>query len=355
MRFFWKRRAILTHRYMPTRKQNPTAQQTGKPRVLKHAVNLLLEGLVLVSISLCIGAEAAPLAPSGPVPLGQFTHAETRGWSSVPRGTQTVDNVTFVCDGAIRTAGLTSIWAAKDYPGAFVEVPVGRSGSKIHLLQASENKGGMREFLPYGRVVFRYANGETRQLDLLFGVHGRDWMSTVRAFEEPILDPNSRLGYTHKSRSGVVVRFYHTIITNPLPKIPIVSADFISTLQKANLLLFGLTLDNDPAPLEPPYPVTEKIPPNPVIFQVQDERGKPMRNARVAWVGMSREPVHFPAFPLDQRGEVKFDIPLRALESIHYTATAPGGLSASGDLSADESGRFPGQVSIQLKNRTGQK
>ena len=43
---------------------------------------------------------------AGAVPVGDFVHPETRRWRTAPHGTAVYDRVTFVCEGAIRTAGL---------------------------------------------------------------------------------------------------------------------------------------------------------------------------------------------------------------------------------------------------------
>jgi hypothetical protein len=56
-------------------------------------------------------------APSGPVALEEFAHPETLRWNVVPKGSKSWDNVTFVCNGGIRIAGITTILATKGYPG----------------------------------------------------------------------------------------------------------------------------------------------------------------------------------------------------------------------------------------------
>jgi hypothetical protein len=289
-------------------------------------------------------------ASIAPVLLTDFAYPETQRWGSVPKGTQVMDNVTFVCDGAIRTAGLTSIRAGKGYPTAIIDIPVHLTGSKIHLLQAAENKSGMPELAPYGRLVFHFANGETRILDLLFGVHGRDWVSSPMNVQQPVLDPNTKLSWTFDKPGGLTVRFYHTTFGNPLPKIPIVSVDFISTLRIANLLLFGMTVDNDPIPLATPFQPNEPQQIQSTSFQLQDQRGQPLRDGKLSWVGSCfGRPIEFPPFPSDARGRVQFEIPPHSLESIHYTATSASGQTGSGDLTPDDTGLFPAMTTVQLK------
>jgi hypothetical protein len=297
------------------------------------------------------GKEEALATPTGPVLLANFAFPETQRWTSVPKGTQFVDSVIFICDGAIRTAGITSIKAGKGYPGAILDVPVQRAGSRIHLLQAAENKSSMPERAPYGRLVFHFANGETRTFDLLFGVHGRDWTSSALNVQQAVVDPNTTLAWISARPGGMSVRFYHTTFEDPLPNISITSVDFISTLRVANMLLFGLTIDNDPTPLAAtPIPPNEPQQIQPTAFQLQDQRSQPLRDAKLSWVGSCfGRPIEFPPFPADARGRLQFEIPPHILESIHYTATSASGQTASGDLTPDDTGLFPAMTTVQLK------
>src|SRR5207247_6347875 len=54
----------------------------------------------------------------GAVALSSFVDPETHRWRSVPGGTQVFDGVTFVCEGAVRIAGLNAARDGKHYPCA---------------------------------------------------------------------------------------------------------------------------------------------------------------------------------------------------------------------------------------------
>ena len=75
-----------------------------------------------------------------PVVLGhELTFAESRIWGDeVPHGTQELDHVMFVCDGALRTAG----WRQPRAPGAILGIPIHHKGTKLHLLHGAENSPG---------------------------------------------------------------------------------------------------------------------------------------------------------------------------------------------------------------------
>ena len=287
------------------------------------------------------------------VALADFADQTTRAWQTVPRGTQVCDGVTFVCDGAIRFSGLRAARDGKTYPGAVLDVPVRTRGSRIHVLQSSENSSGAIEGAPYGRIILHYTNGETRRFDLLYAVHGRDWMQSPRNPGQPPLDENTTLGWSelHPSK-GIMIRFYHTTFTNPLPGVEVTSADFISPLHSANLLLFGLTVDNDPRPLAPPWQSANPtlVPPTDSIkVTLQDATGRPLPGAMLEWTAMAlRGQVDFPPMRADAQGRVLLEFQQGALRQIHYTARASSGKSISGDFEPDAIGHFASNTVIKL-------
>jgi hypothetical protein len=293
------------------------------------------------------------------VRLSEFADADSKGWHTVPRGTQVCDGVTFVCEGAIRPAGLRAARDRHRYPGAVLGVPVNQRGSRIHLLQASENSLGMRPGAPYGRMVLHYVGGESRKFDLLFGVHGNDWFQGKREPGEPVADPNSKVGWSEvRGRDGVTIRSYHTVFENPLAKVAIASADFISPLQSANLMLFGLTIDDDPRPLAPAATpgesIFEPVLDDAVSFLIQDAAGHAASAASLAWVAhVPGVPIEFPSFPANAQGQVTIEVPRRSVQRIRYAASAPDGSSASGELEPNDAGVFPSSTVLKLEAGSG--
>lgn len=288
-----------------------------------------------------------------PVALAEFVDQTTRAWGVVPHGTQVCNGVTFICDGAIRLRGLRAARDGKTYPGAVLDVPVRGRGSRIHLLQSSENSSGAIEGSPYGRIVLNYTNGETRRFDLLYALQGRDWMQSPRNPGQPPLDENTTLGWSelHPSK-GIMIRFYHTTFSNPLPDVEITSADFVSPLHSANLLLFGLTVDNDPCPLAPPWQPAnpELIPPTDSIsVALQDATGRPVPGCTLEWTAIAgRGQVDFPPMRADAQGRVLLEFQQGALSQIRYTAHTIGGKTTSGELQPDATGQFTSNTVIIL-------
>jgi hypothetical protein len=298
---------------------------------------------------------AAATSPGAaePVALADFADQVTRRWGTVPRGTQVCDGVTFICEGAIRTAGLRAARDGKTYPGAVLDVPVRRRGARIHLLQSSENSLGAIAGAPYGRMALHYTNGQTHRIDLLFAAHGRDWMHNPRDPDQPVVDENTTVGWSEVNpRNGILIRFHHASFTNPLPDVEITSADFIAPLHSANLLLFGLTVDNDSRPLAAPWqpgdtsaiPATDRI-----TVTLQDPAGQPLPGAALAWTAIApRGQVDFPPLRADTQGRVPLEFQRGALQQIRYTATTADGKTINGELQPDATGNFSPSATITL-------
>ena len=335
----------------PPSQTPPVLRRRRWPFVIAVAALLLAfcAGLLLWRIS----SKKTPTVES--VALTAFANQETRGWQTVPRGTQVCDRVTFICDGAIRTSGLRAARDGKTYPGAVLDVPVHRRGSRIHLLQSSENSGGAIAGAPYGRMVLHYRNGETRRFDFLFAVHGLDWMHNPRDRDKPVLDETTTVGWseTH-SRNGFLIRFHHATFVNPLPGVEITSADFISPLHGPNLLLFGLTVDNDARPLAAPLPPGESLYTIPssdkITITLQDTAGRTLPGAALAWTALApRGQVDFPPMRADAQGRVSLEFQHGALRQIRYTASTAGGKTISGELQPDDTGGFASDTAITIK------
>src|SRR2546421_8159080 len=193
-----------------------------KPRRIRAVVliGLLLSAAgTLIAIKLrspmpAVGGATNQVAnPAEAVALNAFVQPETRRWRGIPQGTQVCDNVTFICTGALRIAGLQAARDGNRYPGAVLGVPVDRRGTRLHLLQAAENAAEMIEGEAYARLVLHYANGEIRKLDLLFGIHGDDWFQNEADPNDVVADPNSKPAWIHRRKGdGKIIRIYHTIL-----------------------------------------------------------------------------------------------------------------------------------------------
>jgi hypothetical protein len=226
---------------------------------------------------------------------------------------------------------------------------VNRRGGRIHFLQSAENHSGMPEGVSYGRIVFHYEGGEQRQFDLLFGVHGRDWFHNSNNPDNPVGDPNTKIGFSSQRADGMVIRGFHTSMLNPFPRTMVITADIISPLNVANLLLFGMTIDDDPRPLAP-----SEIPAGgagdraQIAFVLQQGRVSTASKPTLRWSAVGANyAIDFPPFSADAAGRVLLDVPSSVVESIRYIATAATGANVEGVLEKDESGSFPKEFLVR--------
>ena len=301
--------------------------------------------------------DASGAADTGAVLLGKFTQPETRRWRSIPHGTQSCDGILFVCEGALRTAGFRAAREGNHYPGAILGIPVNRRGSRIHLLQAAENSLEMVEGVPYGRMVLHFENGESRKLDLQFGIHGADWLAREGEPAEQVADPNSRVAWTQR-RAGdnSTIHLYHTVFENPLPDKMISSADCLSPMSEANLLLFGIAVSDEPRSLAHSYGPGETLADTAeevLTFQLRNTGGQAVTEGSLSWsVEGPRGRIDFPPFHPDARGQISFEFARGAARRIQYQASEPSGAAASGELRPGDKGRFPKTTIVTLTPRS---
>ena len=290
--------------------------------------------------------------------LASFAEPETQRWASIPKGFFQTNGVTFYCDGAIRLNGLTRARGKQsEAPGAIVDIPVNLKGNRLHWLHASENSGGTPPGASYAAIVLHYEDGSRQQIDLRYNVHGRDWFGSRRFADIPMRDPNSSVVWAAQRRDGSHIQFYHTIMSNPSPRLTIVSIDVISPLNPANVLLVGAAISSSDQPLEPcPSPPGPEPFRSIINFTIKEDAAQSPRTAAkpemptLRWTAIGPGlNVEFPAFAADSAGRVSIDVPMRPLSEINYHATGPNGATAEGTLVKDDNGNFPSERSLVLK------
>ena len=295
----------------------------------------------------------APVQPPRPVPFNAFITTDTQTRTDMPRGEVSFHDVPFNVTGAIRIGGVRAARERKPYPGAVVGVPVRQRAACVHLLQAAENWRGASRGDPYGTVVLRYANGETRSFYLRFLVHGMDWWGGPNTPQETVSDPNTRLGWAFRKPDGSYRRLFHTMFTNPLPELEISTVDFVSPVENANLWLYGLTLSDDAAALAPNATQADVAANRSLVaLLLQDATGRAVTNAVVRWQAVGDDfQVGFPAFPADARGRVVLDLPPRFVVQAAYDARGVAWLPTAGTIELDANGEFPKEVVVKLSAR----
>jgi hypothetical protein len=159
----------------------------------------------------------------------------------LPTGIQQFADVKFDVRGIVQLAGQQ---AARElrvrFPQEIDGIRVGRSGTKLHLLHAcgwASPKG-----TKVGSYVVHYANGQTREIPIVYGQDVQDWW-----LSEPIGADNKPAvawqGSNHAAPNGPPVAVYLTTWANPLPEVNIESIDYRSAMQNSAPFLLAVTVE----------------------------------------------------------------------------------------------------------------
>src|SRR5258706_604229 len=147
-------------------------------------------------------------------------------------------------------------------------------------------------------------------------------------------------------------------MSNPAPRLTIVSMDVVSPLNRANVLLVGAAITSSDQSLEPcPSPPGPEPFRAVIKFLIKDDAVQAARTpaakpetATLQWTAIGPGLiVEFPAFAADSAGHLAIDVPLQPLSEIRYQATGPNGATAQGTLVKDENCFFPHEQELSLK------
>jgi hypothetical protein len=213
-----------------------------------------------------------------------------KGFSAMPRGTQSFGGIEFHIDGLLQMKGNVSESRRQKYRD-HIALPLAEAGvtnaeiGSIHFL-------GGTEFRPepgaeVAEVVWHYLDGGTRRSRLNYDEHIRDWYRIP--YEEP-----ARLPYEYAkvvwranepTATGYWLRLYKVTLGNPEPQKAVRQIELASGRSAATLFIIAATLDplgpgirpDDSPDLEP----TDAIPPRYLDVWVQTSEGQPLGKADV--------------------------------------------------------------------------
>jgi hypothetical protein len=155
----------------------------------------------------------------------------------LPRGVQKLGDVQYDLRGIVQLSSQQFVAANKSFPEAVKGIPVGLKCHTLRFLHASrwtEQNGAT-----IGRYVVHYADGQTRDVPIVFGADLRDW--------RPGWDPgaaNAPAGPAvawHAKDAGEDVVLFVKQWANPLPGVEVESLDMVSTMTNAAPFLVAVT------------------------------------------------------------------------------------------------------------------
>jgi len=162
----------------------------------------------------------------------------------LPKGRQVINGVPFQLDGVVELAGTSARFANVGRTN-INNVPVGRSGERLHLLLAA-SRGGFDDGTPFAKLILNYADGSNSVVELKYGHHARDWFGPRHLADQPMLDANTRLVWTAEHPAAAKrddqIRLFQTSLTNPRPETVLRALSLESSRARGGLMLAALSI-----------------------------------------------------------------------------------------------------------------
>jgi hypothetical protein len=161
--------------------------------------------------------------------------------ANLPSGIQTFGGVEFDVRGVVQLSGGGPLQnLSVRFPKVVEGIAVRQTAHRVHFLHAAGWSSPLGTVI--GHYVVRYADGQTREIPIVYGEDVRDWWThsneVGRGSAQPVWSgPNTT------SSTGPLVALYLTSWSNPLPNLPIESIDYRSIMENAAPFLVAITLD----------------------------------------------------------------------------------------------------------------
>jgi hypothetical protein len=153
--------------------------------------------------------------------------------SFVPAGLHILEGVGFDSRGVIQLCRSAPDWS--QFPSQ-VEIPLDRHFQRLHVLHGTVSVE--REGAVIGGYQLRYADGETRELEIRYGLDVRDWQS---ARDPRPVAAGHPVAWT--TAMGATVRLFTKVYHNPRPDVRIQRIDFVSLNTGSAPFLVAMTVD----------------------------------------------------------------------------------------------------------------
>lgn len=171
-----------------------------------------------------------------------FTHPD---WKTVPKGLQEFDGILFDVSGTLLFRS-TNLPQLKEKTTG---IPIKKKCRYIHLLQGIgyADEDGTTVVV----MEIHYANGEKRDVPIVYGVHVRNWWKMESEKVGEVSDPNSGIAWSGPGDGTsppppITLRLYRSSFLNPLADQPIDHVDFISKNSKATLCIVSMSIGDSP-------------------------------------------------------------------------------------------------------------
>ncbi len=254
-------------------------------------------------------------------------------WDSVPKGRQTFADVPFDLGGIVELSGLGALRADRQFPTRVEGIPIGGRVGALHLVHGAAYDAP--DGTPIGKLVLHYSDGQTRDLPLRYGVHGRNWWVERSEKSAAIGDPGSKVAWTGTSpetdANGVTLRLFQTRFVNPRPDQLVQSLDVVSLLTRATPVILAVTVEAPSADAG-----ATAVAAAPAFDEaathgecrlriVAADSGQPIAGATVHFQVADAQTAHaFGAYQADREGRVTLDFPAEGITRFNLLVRAKG-------------------------------
>jgi WD40 repeat protein/serine/threonine protein kinase len=157
--------------------------------------------------------------------------------SPIAKGLTTLDGVRWDVRGVVALASKTVV-TARPYPTKTGPITIGQRAARLHFLHAC-TWGPPADGTRVGTYVLRYADGETRELPIVYGEDLRDWSFNA---DRSATAKHAREAWRGDGQSSSV-RLFHRAYEDPRPEVEISSLDFVSAESDAGPFVVALTVE----------------------------------------------------------------------------------------------------------------
>jgi hypothetical protein len=161
--------------------------------------------------------------------------------SALPHGVQRFGGVEFDVRGIIQLSSSELESLGGKFPRLVTGIQVGRRCRKIHFLHGAG--WSARAGTHIGSYIVHYADGESREIKILFGQNVREWLAPAA----PQLITGAAVaweGSNEVSRAlGLSVRLYQMTWHNLRPEVEVQRVDFKSAMENPAPFLIAITLE----------------------------------------------------------------------------------------------------------------
>lgn len=158
---------------------------------------------------------------------------------SLPTGIQSLGGTEFDIRGVVQLASRNA--SLNKYPIENAGIKIGQTCRAVHFLHGAGFSAGSGTQI--GKYLFHFANGQTRELAIVYGLHLQDWWADTAGFA----GQHTEVAWTGTNeasqRQHRALHLYHTKWANPLPEVVLQTVDFISLMTPSAPFLVAITLE----------------------------------------------------------------------------------------------------------------